>query len=77
VQLTLDLQLRVEIDIKAANNEISNPVTFAEAQKMPYLQAVIKEGLRIHPVTGLPLARVVPSGGANISDVCFPQGVSV
>lgn len=43
---------------------------------MPYLQAVIREGLRIHPSTGLPLERVVPKGGAQIAETFFPEGVS-
>ena len=43
---------------------------------MPYLQACIKEGLRMHPATGLPLARVVPAGGATIAGTFFPEGVS-
>jgi len=44
---------------------------------MPYLQACIKEGLRVHPATGLPLARVVPKGGAIIAGTAFPEGVVV
>ena len=56
--------------------QLSSPVTFQEAQKLPFLQACIKEGLRIHPVTGLPLARVVPDGGATIAGQFFPANVS-
>lgn len=38
----------------------------SEARQLPYLQACIKEGLRMYPpVTGL-LAKRVPDGGANI-----------
>jgi hypothetical protein len=55
----------------------SDPVTFAQAQKMPYLQAVLKEALRMHPATGLPLGRVVPEGGALIAGKMFPAGVSI
>lgn len=55
-----------------ANDEF---FTFQEAQNLPYLQAIVKEALRIHPATGLPMARVVPEGGATISGVHFPQGV--
>ncbi|GME41742.1 Cytochrome P450 [Neofusicoccum parvum] len=70
-------KLRAEIDDKRASGEISNPVTFAEAQKMPYLQAVLQEGLRIHPSTGLPMERVVPKGGAEIAGRFLPEGTKV
>jgi cytochrome P450 len=69
-------KLREEIDGLAKKGEISDPVTYAQAQKMPYLQAVLKEALRMHPATGLPLGRVVPKGGAVISGKMFPAGVS-
>lgn len=51
-------------------------ISFKESQEMPYLQAVMKEALRMHPATGLPLERVVPPGGATICDRFFPEGVS-
>jgi cytochrome P450 len=55
----------------------SDRVTFKVSQEMPYLQACIKEGLRLHPGTGLPLWRVVNEGGAMISDRYFPAGAEV
>jgi cytochrome P450 len=70
-------RLREEIDFMAAKGRISDPITFKQAQQMPYLQAVIKGGLRLHPATGLPLARVVPEGGATIAGKFFPEGVSL
>ncbi|KAF2455785.1 cytochrome P450 [Lineolata rhizophorae] len=70
-------KLRAEIDEKARSAEISNPVTYQESLKLPYLQAVIKEGLRMHPATGLPLGRVVPQGGATIAGSYFPEGTVV
>lgn len=52
-------------------------ITLKQSQEeMPYLQAVIKEGLRLHPATGLPLERIVPPGGATICGRFFPEGVS-
>ncbi|KAK0248246.1 hypothetical protein LTR91_017356 [Friedmanniomyces endolithicus] len=47
--------------------KISRPIIQdAEARQLPYLQACIKEGLRIYPpVTGL-MAKMVPEGGAMI-----------
>ncbi|KAJ5249061.1 hypothetical protein N7468_000512 [Penicillium chermesinum] len=51
--------------------------TFQETQTIPYLQAIIKEVLRLHPATGLPMARLVPKGGAEIAGVHFPEGATV
>lgn len=69
-------KLRAEIDEKAAAGELDDPITFKQAQSMPYLQAVLKEALRVHPATGLPLGRVVPIGGAIIAGRVFPAAVS-
>jgi cytochrome P450 len=68
--------LRQEVDEQQAEGKISHFVTFKQSQEMPYLQAVMKEALRMHPATGLPLERVVPPGGASICDQHFPEGVS-
>lgn len=69
-------KLRDEIDDLTANGGLSKSPTFKESQQLPYLQAVIKEALRMHPATGLPMERVVPEGGATISGRFFPEGVS-
>jgi cytochrome P450 len=69
-------RLRREIDDFTAAGNLSKFPTFKESQQMPYLQAVLKEALRIHPATGLPLERVVPDGGVTISGRFFPEGVS-
>ncbi|OBT68006.1 hypothetical protein VE03_01548 [Pseudogymnoascus sp. 23342-1-I1] len=70
-------KLRVEIEGETQHGTVSSPITFQEAQAMPYLQAVIKESLRLHPATGLPLARVVPAAGAVIAGTRFPGGTIV
>lgn len=69
-------KLRKEITHFQQAGQISNPITFKQSQALPYLQAVIKEAQRLHPATGLPLARVVPHGGATICGTFFPSGVS-
>jgi cytochrome P450 len=51
--------------------------TFSDSQDMPYLQAIIKEALRMHPATGLPLWRVVPQGGVQIGEYWLPPGSNV
>jgi cytochrome P450 len=68
--------LRQEIDERQREGRISHFITFKESQEMPYLQAVMKEALRMHPATGLPLERIVTAGGADICDRFFPEGVS-
>jgi hypothetical protein len=69
-------KLRKEFDRAACRSEISDPITYKEALQMPYLQAVIKESLRVHPAAGLPMGRIVPKGGATIAGQFFPAGVS-
>jgi cytochrome P450 len=69
--------LRHEVDERRQQGGGSQFITFKESQEMPYLQAVIKEALRMHPAGGLPLERVVPAGGAEICDVFFPEGTIV
>lgn len=68
-------RLRDEVDTHCPQDKTSRHITFSQSNDMPYLQAVIKEALRVHPATGLPLERVVPKGGATISGVFFPEGV--
>ncbi|EXK49856.1 hypothetical protein FOMG_02336 [Fusarium oxysporum f. sp. melonis 26406] len=70
-------KLQQEVDTFTSNGQLSTYVTYKQSQAMPYLQAVIKEALRLHPATGLPLERVVPKGGATISGHFFPEGTIV
>ncbi|KAI0432674.1 cytochrome P450 [Xylaria sp. FL1042] len=70
-------ELREEIEEFRARRLLSDSFAFKETQQMPYLQAVIKEGLRMHPATGLPMERVVPEGGATICGRFFPAGTIV
>lgn len=56
-----------------SNSSISSPITNAEARNLPYLQAVIKEGMRIFPpVTGF-MSKVVPPGGDTIKGIYIPK----
>jgi cytochrome P450 len=46
------------------------------ASNLPYLGAVIEEGLRLCPPVALGMPRVVPSSGAEVSGHWLPGGVS-
>lgn len=69
-------KLQHELDEAVKDGRMSSPITFKEAQALSYLQAVIKEGLRVHPATGFTMPRVVPAGGAVFAGQFLPEGVS-
>lgn len=68
---------RVQGEIQAAVEDglcQTKVVTYADAQKLPYFQACIKESMRFcHPVA-ISSPRVAPPGGIVIGDRRFPEG---
>ncbi|VUC25700.1 unnamed protein product [Clonostachys rosea] len=70
-------RLRLEIKEHESDDSISDPIRFSEAHNLPYLQAVLKEALRMHPATGLILGRVVPPGGTTLAGQYFDSGTVV
>jgi cytochrome P450 len=52
-------------------------VSWAESQKLPYLDAVIQESFRLHPAPGLMLERIVPPQGMDILGNFIPGGTIV
>lgn len=70
-------KLVAETDDMDKKGDLSNPITFGEASRMPYLQACMKEAMRIHPAVGQMLERVVPSGGAKFGNIWLPSSTIV
>ncbi|KAH7124580.1 pisatin demethylase [Dactylonectria macrodidyma] len=69
--------------VEAMRREVeqANPsrpiITDDQARAMPYLQAVVKEGLRIHPpVVGL-MSKEVPAEGDTFKGVYLPGGTKI
>lgn len=62
---------------KEVRENLTLPVSFAQANKLPYLTAVIREAMRLHPSVGMILARLVPAGGATINEYQLPAGTEV
>ncbi|KAF2462883.1 cytochrome P450 [Lindgomyces ingoldianus] len=52
-------------------------LTFDALSTLPYLNAVIKEGLRLSPPVGGALAHVVPKGSDTVCGVWLPGGTNV
>jgi cytochrome P450 len=50
---------------------------FEELVKLPYLTAVIEEGLRIFPSAPIPFVRTVPKGGDTVDGHFIPGGTTV
>lgn len=48
----------------------------ASTVSLPYLNAVILEGMRVYPPLPFPLPRVVPQGGDIVDGYFIPEGVS-
>ncbi|KAL6709305.1 hypothetical protein ACN47E_001712 [Coniothyrium glycines] len=74
-------KLMHELDTAVANGTIeSRPdqtVSWPEAQKLPYLDAVIQESFRMHPAPGLLLERIVPPQGMQILNDFIPGGTII
>jgi cytochrome P450 len=51
-------------------------MSFATGYALPYLQACIYEGLRMHPAVGMTIPRVVPQEGFEVEGMFIPPGVS-
>ena len=45
-------------------------------EELPLLEACVRESMRLHPVFGIPLPRVVGLGGIEVDGVFVPAGVS-
>ncbi|KAK3388471.1 cytochrome P450 [Sordaria brevicollis] len=69
--------LRSEIDTAVSLGQISSPITNAEAMRLPYLQAVIREGLRLYPPATGTMPKIVPKGGLTVHGYFVPEGTQM
>lgn len=56
---------------------LASPPSFESVSRLPYLDATLKEAMRLNPVNQAPLERQVPPGGATLAGVYIPGGTSV
>ncbi|KAL2852325.1 cytochrome P450 [Aspergillus pseudodeflectus] len=71
-------KLQAELDTANSSGNLSGPIlTYDETQRLPYLQACVKECLRIWPpVVGL-MQKVVPPGGDTLGGKFVPGGTQI
>jgi cytochrome P450 len=74
---TIYARVLEEIDTFHKAGQLSDYITYAEALKLDYTVATIKEAMRVHPSAALTYPRYVPKGGAIISGYSFPEGVGL
>ena len=69
---------KLQAEIDSFKNFNSNKIiSSTEARSLPYLQAVIKEGLRILPPGTGQMPKVVPQEGETIHDIFIPGGTNM
>ncbi|KAL1651593.1 hypothetical protein SLS61_005255 [Didymella pomorum] len=68
---------KAEIEDGISKATISAPIKDSEARQLPYLQAVIKEGLRVRSPAGGAFYKIAPPGGDMIKCFFVPGGTQV
>ena len=72
------IQAKLQAELDAALAGIDSEVApFEVVKDLPYLDAVINEGLRLYSTVGAGLPHEVPTGGANILGHHFKAGTTV
>lgn len=70
-------EIKQILALRADGVHSTGHLSWTEAQQMPFLQACIKESLRLHPALGMVLPRVVPAEGTTLCGVFIPGGTEV
>jgi len=68
---------RAQDEVKKAMEEgrcQDRVISYADAQQLPYIQACIKEALRVFGPPGMGFPRVAGKGGVTVGTRVFPKG---
>ncbi|KAL9079115.1 MAG: hypothetical protein Q9157_001999 [Trypethelium eluteriae] len=68
-----DPRVYMKLVAEVRNLEQSVTADYAETIRMPYLQACIKEAMRLAPTNNLPLERLAPQEGIEVSGHFLPH----
>ncbi|KAI0026149.1 pisatin demethylase [Xylariomycetidae sp. FL0641] len=70
-------KLMAELEMARRTGAISTPIHDVEAKRLPYLQAVIREGMRVFPSLTPLLNKTVPEGGDFVAGFYLPGGTQI
>ena len=70
-------KLKREISNALAEKSVSRPISYAEANQLPYLRACVMEGLRKFPPLSQLRERIVPPEGEFINGHRIPGGTFI
>ncbi|KAI0157658.1 cytochrome P450 [Xylariaceae sp. FL1272] len=70
-------KLKAEVVSAVREGRVSHPITSTEAKRLPYLQAVIYEGMRMRPVANSLFPKEIPPGGDTINGHYLPAGTAI
>ena len=74
-------KLTAELDFSSSFNfspsSIKTPLKYASAEKLPYLQACLREGLRMGPPFAGLQSKIAPPGGETVNGVFLPGRIEI
>ena len=69
------IQTKLQAELDEALGQEDDPIASMEVVKrLPYLEAVINESMRLHSTSAMGLPRIVPEGGLHVSGKFFLGG---
>ncbi|EON97386.1 putative p450 monooxygenase protein [Phaeoacremonium minimum UCRPA7] len=69
--------LMSELQEALRGGTLTNPPKWSQVNRLPYLDAVLKESMRVFPIASWGLDRIVPATGATICGKYIPAGTIV
>jgi cytochrome P450 len=71
------LQEELNTAVEDGTIPASGNISWAQAQKLQYFQACLKEAMRIRPAVGLNIVRMIPPEGVELDGEFFPGGTTI
>jgi cytochrome P450 len=70
-------KVRAEVDAAFESGVMSSPVQYSHASSLPYLNAVVKEAMRLFPAFSVSQPRYAPRQGIELCGQYIPAGYTV